>query len=107
MPFNLRKSEILLELSGVSRDRFADEKDDTIFVIDPFGNIHTRFSAVLAIIGGTSVCGIWKGPLLLLSLFPRRIMNYAYSFVARNRYHVFGRKSTCSVPTKQELQRFL
>jgi predicted DCC family thiol-disulfide oxidoreductase YuxK len=35
------------------------------------------------------------------------LRNWAYRLIARNRYHWFGRKQTCLVPTPEICGRFL
>jgi predicted DCC family thiol-disulfide oxidoreductase YuxK len=42
-----------------------------------------------------------------LRLVPRRLRDGLYDFVARNRYHWFGRSETCLVPTPELAARLL
>jgi predicted DCC family thiol-disulfide oxidoreductase YuxK len=50
--------------------------------------------------------GAWR--LLGLARYvPRAIRNPVYRVIARNRYHWFGRREQCRVPTAAERQRFL
>ena len=50
--------------------------------------------------------GIWS-IFGLVSIMPRSIRDFIYRIIARNRYRMFGRRSTCRMPTAQERERFL
>jgi predicted DCC family thiol-disulfide oxidoreductase YuxK len=50
----------------------------------------------------------WPWPLCSLALVvPECLRNWCYDRLARNRYWLFGRRSTCLVPSPDILQRFL
>lgn len=56
------------------------------------------------------ICRSLNGPARLLYFFilvPRPIRDSLYNFVARNRFHWFGRKNECRLPTKEERRRLL
>lgn len=40
-------------------------------------------------------------------IIPRPLRDYAYRFIARHRYRLFGRRSTCYLPTAEHAHRFL
>ena len=50
--------------------------------------------------------GLWS-ILSLLKIIPRPIRNAIYRIIARNRYRLFGRNSTCRLPSEVEKSRFL
>ena len=50
--------------------------------------------------------GIWS-IFSLLKIIPRPIRNAIYRIIARNRYQLFGRNSTCRLPSEGEKSRFL
>lgn len=50
--------------------------------------------------------GIWSA-FAVISLIPRPIRDRIYRLIARNRYQLFGRQSTCRMPSESELERFL
>jgi predicted DCC family thiol-disulfide oxidoreductase YuxK len=53
-----------------------------------------------------SLSGLW--PLLYgLMIFPRFIRNWGYQFIARNRYHWFGKSDICMLPTPALNSRFV
>jgi predicted DCC family thiol-disulfide oxidoreductase YuxK len=44
---------------------------------------------------------------LLISMFPKFIREYVYSLISRNRYTLFGKKNSCSLPDKEMKSKFL
>lgn len=56
------------------------------------------------------ICRDLTGPARLLSLLiiiPKPVRDIVYNYVARNRFHWFGRKEFCKLPTKEERRRML
>jgi predicted DCC family thiol-disulfide oxidoreductase YuxK len=49
----------------------------------------------------------WRLVALLVSIVPRFIRDPLYRWIARHRYRLFGRRSTCVVPTADIADRFL
>lgn len=50
--------------------------------------------------------GIWS-IFAAIGVMPRPIRDRIYRLVARNRYRLFGRRSTCRMPSESEQKRFL
>ncbi len=50
--------------------------------------------------------GAWR-LIAVLYVFPRPIRDFVYRIVARNRYHWFGKRDACRLPTPDERGRFL
>lgn len=50
--------------------------------------------------------GVWS-IFAAIGLIPRPIRDRIYRLIARNRYRLFGRRSTCRMPNKSEQARFL
>lgn len=46
----------------------------------------------------------WLG---VLNVFPLTLRNWAYDWIAKNRYRWFGKKDTCRLPSDDERVRFL
>lgn len=66
--------------------------------------IYTRSTAALRICRKLS--GAW--PILYgFIIIPIFIRNAVYSFIARNRYHWFGKKDHCMIPTPELQKKFL
>lgn len=50
--------------------------------------------------------GIWKS-ILIFKLIPKPIRDNLYRFIARKRYKIFGKRSTCMIPSPEFQKRFL
>ncbi len=49
-------------------------------------------------------------PYRLLKIFkilPKKLRDWLYSFIAKNRFRIFGKKETCRMPERDEIARFL
>jgi predicted DCC family thiol-disulfide oxidoreductase YuxK len=68
------------------------------------GRWYRRSDAVLRVFAGLG--GAWRLAWTFL-LIPRILRDTAYDFVARNRYHWFGMREACRMPTPSEQARFL
>jgi len=44
---------------------------------------------------------------VIFIIIPKFIRDYIYDIIAKNRYKWFGKKDTCRIPTKEEINRFL
>lgn len=67
------------------------------------GQIYRESSAALLILADLG--GVWSGVRIFLVL-PESLRDFFYRFVARNRYRIFGQRSTCRLPTADEKARF-
>ena len=63
-----------------------------------------RSNAVLEIL--FSLGGFWRF-VLIFKIIPRFIRDFVYRVVAKNRYHWFGKTTSCRIPTEAEKQFFL
>lgn len=43
----------------------------------------------------------------ILNILPSRFLDWGYDLIAENRYHLFGKSSTCRLPTAEEKLKFL
>jgi len=69
------------------------------------GNSHyIQSEAVLKILAELSYP--WK-VLYILKYIPFNWREKLYRLIARNRYHIFGKRETCSIPTPELSHRFL
>ena len=50
--------------------------------------------------------GIWKLA-FVFRIFPTVFLNLIYDFIAKNRYHFFGKRDTCRLPSPEEKSRFI
>ena len=87
-----------LKQFGLSSDELS-----TIVLLNK-GRIFTKSSAALEI--ARHLDGLW--PLFpLLKIVPSRVRDFAYDFIARNRYRWFGKREACMIPTPKLKSRFL
>ena len=67
-----------------------------------------RFSvSSYAVLRTLSYLDGWQKHLIFLSVVPRSLRDLVYSFIAKNRYKLFGRREHCMVPTAELSKRFL
>jgi predicted DCC family thiol-disulfide oxidoreductase YuxK len=61
-----------------------------------------------AILSAGEELGIpWSALATMARIVPRALRDIVYGFVARNRYHVFGKYDTCMLPDPTQRHRFL
>ncbi len=97
-PLQSAKSKIFLK--HVNRQ---NENIDSIVLYDR-GKVLVKSSAVLQI--SRSMSGLY--PLLaVFMIVPRVIRDRIYDWISRNRYHWFGKRDRCMVPSEKQMQRFI
>lgn len=79
-------------------------KVDSIILIEPGVAYYTKSTAVLEI--GKSFDGVWS-LISLLVWIPTVFRDIVYDLVAKYRYHWFGKKDKCMVPTPVQKGKFL
>jgi predicted DCC family thiol-disulfide oxidoreductase YuxK len=67
-------------------------------------HVYYRSEAVLQILSGL---GFPYSLAAALRILPAGLRDTVYDWVARNRYHWFGRRNTCRIPTPEERSRFV
>ncbi|MBD5633925.1 MAG: DUF393 domain-containing protein [Candidatus Eremiobacteraeota bacterium] len=76
---------------------------DSVVLVDG-DRLYERSDAALRIAAGLRAP--WNVLGLLLAL-PQSVRDAAYEFVARNRYRVFGKRASCSLPDPAFADRFV
>jgi len=79
------------------------ENMESVIVNDGFKQ-YTHFDAVLKI--GKELGGIYQLA-AIFRVLPKRWRLGLYSWIAKNRYHWFGKRETCYIPTAEEKERFI
>jgi len=103
------------ELPG---ERVVGRSDSVIFVLKQLaaaaelrsartGEAPVPTQAGSARVGSASGAAFWRLGAFVLELVPRRLRDWGYGVVARNRYRVFGRYETCLLPAPENRGRFL
>jgi len=98
--FTPMQSDLAREL--IQKHQISNVGIDT-FLLLKNGRCYLWYSAALEITKDLS--GLWF-LFLVLKIVPSRICDYFYRIFARNSYNLFGRQSTCMVPTKKLRSRF-
>lgn len=68
------------------------------------GEFYTRSDAALGVLARLGRPWSW---LSVFRLIPRAVRNWVYGWIAKNRYHWFGKKESCMIPTPELRSRFL
>ncbi len=87
----------------LARYDFPLDRFDTLLLIHN-GICLTHSDAIIAVM--RSMPFPWS-IFALLRWLPKRLRDAGYSFIARNRYRLFGRYQQCSLPPKGFQKRFL
>lgn len=82
----------------------AIQKTDSIILYESEAVFYYKSQAVFQII--KSLGGLFN-LLLIFKLLPHSIHDFIYDYIAKNRYHWFGKKEQCLVPTKEIQSKFL
>ena len=92
-----RAEEILKRLG-------SEQFDSTSIILLDVENIATEYDAVLKIV--RKLRGIWS---LLYSLIivPKFVRVSVYRIVSRYRYHIFGKRESCMIPTPELMDKFI
>ena len=90
--------QALLKKFGLSATDF-----DT-FVLISGDKYYTKSTAGLLVL--KELGGLWE-VLYVYIVFPESMRNFIYDIVAKTRYHIFGKRDNCIVPTPEIKNRFL
>lgn len=83
------------DLGGALLRHYGMSSDDPLsWLYVRHGQAYCSLDAVIRV--GRELGGIWKG-LAIFRVLPRRIQDYLYAVVARNRYRLMRRKSFCDI----------
>jgi predicted DCC family thiol-disulfide oxidoreductase YuxK len=80
-----------------------DQNFETIVVIDDQSTFE-YFDAILKI--GKELGGIY-GTVAIFKVLPLKWRHSLYIWIALNRFHWFGKRDSCYLPSKDELERFI
>jgi predicted DCC family thiol-disulfide oxidoreductase YuxK len=79
-------------------------KIDSIILYNPGIAYYYKSSAVLEI--GEDLGGIYSLA-SVLKIFPEKLRNHIYDYIAKNRYNWYGKKESCMIPTPELKNKFL
>ncbi|MDQ0319481.1 putative DCC family thiol-disulfide oxidoreductase YuxK [Pararhizobium capsulatum DSM 1112] len=81
-----------------------DERDYETNLVITDGQIAMKSEAALAVLEKLGMPWALAG---VLRIIPKRMRDWVYGHVARNRYRIAGRKAECMVPTAEQRSRFI
>jgi predicted DCC family thiol-disulfide oxidoreductase YuxK len=79
-------------------------KCDSIILYEPGIAYYYKSEAVFKI---SNELGGWHIFLNILKLFPVKIRNILYDYIAKNRHQWYGKSDSCMIPNKEILSKFL
>lgn len=79
--------------------------DPASFLLVSEGHGHTDTDAIARVL--TAIGGRWSIPAALLRAAPSWLIDPAYRWLARHRYRLFGKRSSCRLPDPTDAWRFL
>lgn len=85
-----------------SYDTPLDFNESIVYIENGFP--HTKSNAILKI--ATTLSWPWR-LLAVFNFVPKFIRDGCYDFIARNRYKIFGKRTTCIIPTDSFKNRFI
>ncbi len=79
-----------------------NEGKSVIFIKD--GIVFYKSDAIIEI---AKLINGWPRIFKYACLFPKFLRDGVYNLIAKNRYSLFGKKETCTVPSEEDRKRFL
>tara|TARA_B110000902_G_C14244711_1_gene563833 strand:+ start:593 stop:1009 length:417 start_codon:yes stop_codon:yes gene_type:complete len=79
-------------------------KIDSIILYEPGVSYDIKSTAVLKVMNDFG--GLWFLTQVFF-IFPEKLRNFIYDYIAKNRYKWFGKKESCMIPTPKLLIKFL
>lgn len=86
------------------QDSYDDKKEFQTIIFQNNEVIYEKSTAFLEI--ARKLNGLWPY-LYLFILIPKPIRDFIYSIIAKNRYHWFGKREICMIPTPELKNRFI
>ena len=79
-------------------------KIDSIILYNPGVAYYYKSSAAIEI--AEDLSGIYS-LISIFKIFPEKLRNYIYDYIAKNRYKWYGKKESCMIPTPELKAKFL
>ncbi|MGA9040955.1 MAG: DCC1-like thiol-disulfide oxidoreductase family protein [Terriglobales bacterium] len=82
---------------------------DTLYVVLNYNQLGeqllSRSDAAMAVL--RELGGIWRLLEIILRVLPKRLRDWSYRVIARNRYRIFGKYDQCLLPEERYRHKFL
>lgn len=93
-------------IQGETAKEYLFEDKETVTFYKSTGERYERSDAVLEILA--LILPFMSCFFIFIKLIlPKKIRDFFYNLIAKNRYHFFGKKETCRMPTEEEKSYFL
>lgn len=79
-------------------------KIDSIILYNPGAAYYYKSTAIIEI---ANDLGRFYSLLSFFKIFPEKLRNYIYDYIAKNRYKWYGKKESCMIPTPELKAKFL
>ena len=89
---------------GIMQQFSLEQQAITSVILIDNEKVYTKTDAVIQIANRLSG---WPSLFRLLKFIPKSIRNFGYDLIAKNRYTLFGKRTTCRIPVASERHRFL
>jgi predicted DCC family thiol-disulfide oxidoreductase YuxK len=84
-------------------EKYKNTQPESILYIEN-QKLYSGSEAIIRML--TRVGGMWKSA-RFLRIIPLTFREYIYMIIAKNRYTIFGKKTTCEIPDEKHVARFL
>ena len=74
------------------------------FILIENKNFHSKSNAAILIVKEFGF--FWSG-IQFFTIFPKKIRDAMYDFIAKNRYKILGKSNSCMIPSPELRQKFL
>ena len=99
-----RFASLQSETGKLLKQQYAIPEDSDSVILIKSDAIYFKSGAVFEIAGMLSYP--WKiAP--FLKIIPKKISDYLYDWIAKNRYRWFGKRETCRIPSAKEMEFFI
>ena len=82
-----------------------DPEEFETWILLEHGRAHVKAEGIARMLSRWG--GVWAALGWLVMATPRRLRNWLYHRIARNRYRIFGRRDACMIPSEEDRARFL
>ncbi|HZW62243.1 MAG TPA: DUF393 domain-containing protein [Flavobacteriaceae bacterium] len=88
----------------ISAFNIDTDKTDSILLYTPDGKLKTQSTAALYI---AAQLGFPQNLLAVFLVIPPFIRNWVYTYIAKNRYAWYGKRTACMIPTPEVKDKFI
>jgi len=103
--FSALQDNFFKKISGKSKNIIKDPSFLSTIVLYYEGKIYYKSKAIIKIL--SKLPFPWTFVSILMSIFPNLIRDFIYDIVAKIRYNLFGKKTSCELPKESFKNRVI